>query len=76
MNNFLYNKVLIIGVGLIGSSIARAVKLYDLSEEIYGVELNPKALERCKDLQILLDCKEKIEDYKVQFDLIIQNLLN
>ena len=71
MNNFIYDKVLIIGVGLIGSSIARAIKLNKLSLEIYGVDLNPKILKKCKDLEILNECKEKIEDYKIQFDLII-----
>ena len=71
MNNFIYDKVLIIGVGLIGSSIARAIKLNKLSLEIYGVDLNPKILKKCKDLEILNECKERIEDYNIQFDLII-----
>ena len=31
MTNNLFNKVLIIGVGLIGSSIARAIKEYSVS---------------------------------------------
>ena len=71
MNNLIYDKVLIIGVGLIGSSIARAIKLNKLSLEIYGVDLNLKTLKKCKDLEILNECKERIEDYNIQFDLII-----
>ena len=38
MANFLFDKSLIIGVGLIGSSIARALREHGISSEIYGID--------------------------------------
>ena len=71
MNDFLFNKTLIIGVGLIGSSIARALREYRLSSEIYGVDTNKNVLMKCKDLDILTDGKKNIHNFSIQFDLII-----
>ena len=44
MTNNLFNKILIIGVGLIGSSIARAIKEYSVSSNIYGIDKSEKSL--------------------------------
>jgi len=71
MNDFLFNKTLIIGVGLIGSSIARALREYKLSSEIYGIDTNENVLIKCKDLNILTDGKKNIHNFSIQFDLII-----
>ena len=38
MKNKLFDKVLIIGVGLIGSSIARALRDYELTDQIVGYD--------------------------------------
>ena len=38
MNNYLFNNILIIGVGLIGSSLARGIKEYNIASEIYGID--------------------------------------
>ena len=38
MTDFLFNRALIIGVGLIGSSIARALREFGISSEIHGVD--------------------------------------
>ena len=48
-------RILIIGVGLIGSSIARAIKKYNISQEIYGLDSNENVLEKSAELQILSD---------------------
>ena len=71
MSNFLFKKSLIIGVGLIGSSIARAMQIYNISEEIFGLDNNDEILLKCNELKILKDCKKNIEDFSTQFDLII-----
>ena len=68
-NNF--NNVLIIGVGLIGSSIARAIKKNKLSQNIYGLDLNEEVLTKCNKLNILNESSNSLEKYSIQFDLII-----
>ena len=42
MNNKLFNKVLIIGVGLMGSSIARALRDYEITDQIVGLDSDTK----------------------------------
>ena len=66
-----FDKILIIGVGLIGSSIARALKEKNPVSEIYGLDKSQEVLSKCKDLNILTDSKENIDDFSIQFDLII-----
>ena len=70
MNNT-FNNVLIIGLGLIGSSVARAIRKNNISQKIYGIDKNQGVLLKCKDLDILMDSKQKITDFTIQFDLII-----
>ena len=71
MTNFLFKKILIIGVGLIGSSIARALRERNISSKIYGVDDNIEVLEKCDDLKILSSGGKKLEDFNDQFDLIV-----
>ncbi len=71
MANFIFQKTLIIGVGLIGSSIARALREYSISSEIYGVDTSDDVLEKCNNLNILSSGKKDLKDYSCQFDLII-----
>jgi len=71
MSNYKYDKVLIIGVGLIGSSIARALREYGISSEIHGLDSDSKVINKCKDLKILSSLQNKIEKFSFQFDLII-----
>ena len=52
MAKFIFQKTLIIGVGLIGSSIARALREYGISSEIYGVDNSDDVLEKCNNLNI------------------------
>ena len=71
MKNNIFDTVLIIGIGLIGSSIARAIKKNKISSKIYGLDINKNVLEKCKELNILSDSKNDIKDFPFQFDLII-----
>ena len=49
MADFLFQKTLIIGVGLIGSSIARAMREHSIAYEIHGMDTNVEVLKKCKD---------------------------
>ena len=49
----LFNKVLIIGLGLIGSSVARALRDYELTNQIVGFDISSKVKEKCKELKIV-----------------------
>ena len=71
MTNFLFNRSLIIGVGLIGSSIARALRVHNISSEIHGIDSNSEVIAKCEDLNILTSIKKNIEYFSKQFDLII-----
>jgi cyclohexadieny/prephenate dehydrogenase len=71
MNNKLFQKVLIIGVGLIGSSIARALKNYELADQIIGYDIDSLVKEKCKYLKIVDEFIDSIIDSNHYFDLII-----
>ena len=67
----MYEKILIIGFGLIGSSIARSIKKYKISQEIYGLDINQNVLKKSSELQIVSESRKNIEDFSDQFDLIV-----
>ena len=71
MNNFMFNKTLIIGIGLIGSSIARSLKDNNIASKIYGLDNNIDNISKCEELDIVSTCKRSIEEFSMQFDLII-----
>ena len=71
MVNSIFQKTLIIGVGLIGSSIARALRELSISSEIHGVDTSDDVLAKCNHLNILSSVKKNLKDYSYQFDLII-----
>lgn len=66
-----FNSVLIIGLGLIGSSLARAVKEYNLSNNIFGLDSNQENLEKCQELEFLTKGFNNLKSFNCQFDLII-----
>ncbi len=70
MNNINYNSVLIIGMGLIGSSIARAINEKKIANKIYGLDNNKITIKKTKNLQIVEDIYENLDDISFQFDLI------
>ena len=66
-----FKSILIIGVGLIGSSLARAIKEHDLSEDIYGIDSNLENLKKCEELKIVKKISDNINNFSNQFDLIL-----
>ena len=63
--------ILIIGCGLIGSSILRAVHSQKASKNIYIFEKSKKNISIIKKLKISCKIINKIENISVNFDLII-----
>ena len=66
-----FHRTLIVGVGLIGSSIARALRDNEISSEIHGIDNNADVLVKCKDLDILTSSTKKLENFNNQVDLIL-----
>ena len=66
-----FNSVLIIGMGLIGSSIARALYENNLTANIFGLDSNMDVIKKCLELDILLKGETDINNFSEQFDLII-----
>ena len=52
MAKIMFNKLTLIGIGLIGSSIARRVKADGLAKEIVVATKSKKTLERAKKLKL------------------------
>ena len=71
MSKKIFSSVLIIGVGLIGSSLARAIKDYKVAENIYGLDINNKNLYKCKELGIINNGFDNLKNFNNQFDLVI-----
>ena len=71
MNAKEFKSVLIIGLGLIGSSLLRAIKEYRIAENISGLDNNLKNIEKCKELGILSEGFDDLKKFSCQFDLII-----
>ena len=71
MSNFEFKSVLIIGVGLIGSSICRAIKQNSLSKNIYGLDNNLENIKKCEELSIINKGEDNINNFSEQFDLVI-----
>ena len=75
MSKVKFDSVLIIGVGLIGSSLARAIREYDLAKKIYGLDISRTNLAKCNELEILSKGADSLDSFSEQFDLIIICLL-
>ena len=71
MSKKYFNSVLIIGLGLIGSSLARALKEYGIVENIFGLDNNQKNIIKCEKLGILNKGLDDLADFSYQFDLVI-----
>tara|TARA_Y100000590_G_scaffold211214_1_gene239311 strand:- start:43 stop:960 length:918 start_codon:yes stop_codon:yes gene_type:complete len=71
MSKLNFEKTLIIGMGLIGSSIARAIDKYNISSKIYILDNKESVIKKCSDLKFLEDAKTDIKDFSTQFDLIV-----
>jgi len=70
MNNKSYNSVLIIGMGLIGSSIARVIKQKKISEKVFAIDNDKTTINLTKDLNIVDEIFENLQNFSEQVDLI------
>ena len=69
MENFTYKKTLIIGLGLLGGSIAKSFKKYNISQSIYAFDIDIDAVELAKE-QKIIDNIALLDDDLNDFDLI------
>lgn len=67
----LYYSVLIIGGGLIGSSLARAIKSNNLAERIYITDASADACGVLRTLDVANGVSEKFEEFVGKADLVI-----
>ncbi len=71
MNTIKFESVLIIGMGLMGSSLSRALNHFKISNNIYGIDTNQKVIDKCKSLNLIKDGAKNINSFDQQFDLIV-----
>jgi len=71
MNNFIFNKSLIIGVGLIGSSLARGLKKNKLSKIVIGYDNDENVRKKCIELNLTDLMFDRIEENLNDVDLIV-----
>lgn len=67
----LFKKVTVIGVGLLGASLAKACKERGLVDEIVGYGRNRENLEKAKDLNIIDHCPADLDEAVSDADLIV-----
>ena len=60
----------IVGLGLMGGSIAKALKKYAIAKKVYGYARTPKTIEEIKELN-LVDELMSLEELKQKSDVII-----
>lgn len=62
----LFNQVALIGVGLMGSSLARAMREHKLASSIAGYDSNPEALARAEEIGVIdsaaINCAAAVAD--------------
>ena len=68
--NYSYSSVLIVGMGLIGSSIARSLKENKIAEKVYALDNNEDIINTTNELKIVDDIKNNLNKFKIQFDII------
>ena len=66
-----FNSVLIIGMGLIGSSISRALIENHVANNVYGLDCDDKVIKKCKNLNLLMQGETDLHNFDFQFDLVI-----
>jgi len=66
-----FNSVLIIGMGLIGSSISRALYKNHVANNVYGLDSSQKVIKKCEELNLLVKVYSDFSKLEEQFDLII-----
>ncbi len=67
----LFNKVAIIGVGLIGSSLARVIRHNHLAKIITGFDNNPEYLRKAKEIGVIDEAAENAAGAAAEADLVV-----
>ena len=70
MSKMIYNSALVIGMGLIGSSIARVLKEKQLSKKIFGLDKDIDVISVSKKLKLVDEIENDLNKYNQQFDII------
>ena len=70
MSKITYDSALVIGMGLIGSSIARALKEKQLSKKIFAIDRNSEVISISKNLNLVDAIESDLNKYNHQFDII------
>ena len=73
-NKYLFNRVLIVGIGLIGSSIALSLRKNNIAKEIIGFSKTKKTRLVAKKKRIVDKTIEKISNQISEIDLIVLSL--
>jgi len=66
-----FDSVLIVGMGLIGSSISRALVENHVANNVYGLDSNNKVIKKCQELNLLIQGETDLKNFNIQFNLII-----
>ena len=66
-----FESVLIIGMGLMGSSLVKAMHLKQLANNVYGMDKDPEVIKKCKEMNLVVKIDDDIIKLERQFDLII-----
>ena len=70
MSKITYDSALIIGMGLIGSSIVRVLKEKKLSRKVYAIDKDTDVIKISKDLNLVDEIENNLDKFKRQFDVI------
>ena len=70
MSKITYDSALVIGMGLIGSSIARALKEKQLSKKIFAIDKDSEVINISKNLNLVDVIESDLNKYNQQFDII------
>ena len=70
MNNFIFKKTLVIGLGVMGGSLAKALKKNNLSHEIFAFDEDYLVIETAKK-QKIIDGFALLDETIKEFDLIV-----
>jgi len=67
----LFEKITIIGVGLLGASLAKACRRYNLVEDISGFGRNRENLDKAKSLDVIDHCAKDLPEAVKDADLVV-----
>lgn len=67
----IFEKTLIIGLGLIGGSFAKALKKHNLSKEIFAIDFDAETIDLAKNYNVIVDGANNVSLLERDFDLIV-----